>query len=151
FEDYDALWRWSVDDLEGFWGSLWRYFDVMSDTPYKQAVTGADMQHSRWFEGSRTNYAEHLLRHERVAKLDDVVFRHSTEIRPWASMTWRELGAKVRALATKLRELGIEPGDCIVSYMPNVPETAIAMLATIAIGAVWSAAAPEFGSRAVIE
>jgi acetoacetyl-CoA synthetase len=151
FENYESLWRWSVADLEGFWGSLWRYFDVISDTPYKQAVSGPDMQHSRWFEGARTNYAEHALRYERAAKPGEVVFQHSTEIRPLASMSWQELGGRVRTLATKIRALGIQPGDRVVSYMPNVPETAIAMLATVAVGAVWSAAAPEFGSRAVIE
>jgi acetoacetyl-CoA synthetase len=151
FADYDSLWRWSVNDIEGFWESLWVYFEIISDAPYKSIVSGPEMEKSRWFEGSLVNYAEHALRYESTAAPGEVVFRHSTEIRPWAELTWQDLGESVRRLASNLRTLGIKPGDRIVSYMPNVPETAIAMLATAAVGAIWSAAAPEFGSRAVIE
>jgi acetoacetyl-CoA synthetase len=151
FRDYEALWRWSVGDLEGFWGSIWRYFDVLSDSPYRQVVSGANMLESRWFEGSRVNYAEHALRHEALAGPTEVAFRHCSELRPWASLTWEKLGAQVRCLASHLRFIGIQPGDRIVSYMPNISETTVAMLATTAVGAIWSAAAPEFGVRAVIE
>jgi acetoacetyl-CoA synthetase len=151
FEDYDSLWRWSVTDLEGFWGSVWRYFDVMSDAPYHRALSGSGMEKTRWFEGSLVNYAEHALRHERLAGANEVAFCHSSELRPWASMRWSELGSAVRRLATSLRRMGIQPGDRIVSYMPNIPETTIAMLATTAVGAIWSSAAPEFGVKAVTE
>jgi acetoacetyl-CoA synthetase len=151
FADYDALWRWSVSDLEGFWGSVWQYFDVISETPYRQAVFGPGMLENHWFEDARVNYAEHALRYEERAKPDEVAFRHSSELRPWASLHWNELGAGVRKLATRLRALGIRPGDRVVSYMPNIPETVIAMLATAAVGAIWSSAAPEFGVKAVIE
>ncbi len=151
FDSYEALWRWSVSDLEGFWGDVWRYFDILSGASFRRVLSGSGMLGCRWFEGSLVNFAEHALRYEIVAGRDEVVFRHSSEIRPWASMPWTELGTKVRRLATNLRELGIRPGDRIVSYMPNIPETAIAMLATTAVGAIWSAAAPEFGARAVTE
>jgi len=79
------------------------------------------------------------------------VFHHLSENRPLAKMTWRELGRQVRILATQLRAMGVAPGDRVVSYMPNVPETAVAMMAATAIGAVWSSAAPEFGTKTVIE
>jgi acetoacetyl-CoA synthetase len=151
FEDYDALWRWSVDDLEGFWRSIWDHYDVPCDGSFQKVVSGDTIEGAKWFAGVRLNYAEVLLRYEARAADGETALCHSTEIRPLAHMSWQELGGKVRRLATELRSMGIVPGDRIVSYMPNVPETAIAMLATVAIGAVWSAAAPEFGPKTVIE
>ena len=149
FADYHDLQRWSVSDIEGFWSSIWSYFDVQSDTPYTSVIDRRIMPGARWFDGSRVNYAEHLLRHEGDGKR--TVFHHLSETRELAQMSWGELGDKVRVLATQLRAMGIQPGDRVVSYMPNIPETAIAMMATIAIGAVWSSAAPEFGVKTVIE
>ena len=148
---YDELWQWSVDDPEAFWGSLWRYFDVQSSEPYRSALSDRNLPGCRWFEGSLVNYTEHLLRHEEFASPDEVAVLHATETQPLASVTWRELGSQVRILATRMRALGIRPGDRVVSYMPNVPATVIAMMATTAIGAVWSSAAPEFGVRTVID
>lgn len=150
FGDYEELWRWSTAHPDTFWGGIWRYFDILSDTPYDRVRAGTGMLDTQWFVGSRVNFAEHALRHESVDP-DSVVFCHSSEIRPLAQMSWGELGGAVRRMATRLRAMGIAPGDRIVSYMPNIPETAIAMLATTAIGAVWSAAAPEFGAPTVIE
>ncbi|HSW14986.1 MAG TPA: acetyl-coenzyme A synthetase N-terminal domain-containing protein, partial [Solimonas sp.] len=121
--DYDALWRWSVDETEAFWASVWDYFGVISTTPYTRVLDRREMPGNRWFEGSQVNYAEHLLRHEeRLAS--QPVFHHLSETRPLAQMSWGELGRQVRILATQLRALGIGPGDRVVSYMPNVPETA---------------------------
>ncbi|WP_020650924.1 acetoacetate--CoA ligase [Solimonas variicoloris] len=148
--DYAALWRWSVDEPEAFWATIWDYFDVQSSVSYSQVLDRRAMPGAKWFENSRVNYAEHLLRHEKTAP-DAPVFHHLSETRPLATMSWRELGRQVRILATQLRALGVRPGDRVVSYMPNVPETAIAMMATVAIGAVWSSAAPEFGVQTVIE
>jgi len=151
FADYEALRQWSVADLEGFWSAIWAFYDVHAERPYDQIIEGREMPGARWFVGSRVNFAEHMLRHERVADPDEAVFLHSSETRPLARMTWHELGDAVRTFATSLRELGIVPGDRVVAYMPNIPETAIAMLAVQAIGAIWSAAAPEFGARTVID
>jgi len=151
YADYDALWRWSVTDIEGFWASIWEYFQVMSDQPYLRVLDQRAMPGGKWFEGSRLNYAEHLLRTETGPGEARTVFHHLTENRPLQTMSWGELGRQVRILATQLRSLGVVPGDRVVSYMPNVPETAIAMMATIAIGAVWSSAAPEFGVKTVTE
>jgi acetoacetyl-CoA synthetase len=149
--DYAALWRWSVSDLEGFWGSIWDYFKVDSAAPYQQVLDRRAMPGAKWFAGSRVNYAQHLLRYEQRATDTEIVFHHLSETRPLKTMTWHELARQVRILATQLRALGIKPGDRIVSYMPNVPETAVAMMATVAVGAVWSSAAPEFGVKTVIE
>ena len=148
---YDDVWRWSVEDLDGFWSAVWEYFDVHSTQPYESVVSSRSMPGAVWFRGSRVNYAEHMLRHEAVAAPDEAALVHSSELRPLAKMAWRELGDQVRVLATQLRALGVTPGDRVVAYMPNIPETAVAMLATTAIGAVWASAAPEFGARTVIE
>ena len=128
--NYDALWRWSVGFPEEFWATLWDHFHIESETPYEQVLDRRVMPGAKWFAGSRVNYAEHLLRHERHAAADETVFQHLSETRPLARMSWRELGRQVRILATQLRALGVQPGDAVVSYMPNVPETAIAMMAT---------------------
>lgn len=149
--DYHELWRWSVTEIEAFWASIWDYFMVASATPYKQVIDLRVMPGAKWFEGSRVNYAEHLLRYESQASAGEVAFHHLSETRALQRLSWYELGRQVRILATQLRQLGVKPGDRVVSYMPNVPETAIAMMATIAVGAVWSSAAPEFGVKTVIE
>ncbi|PWR17779.1 acetoacetate--CoA ligase [Zavarzinia compransoris] len=150
FADYDALWRWSVTEIEAFWAALWTYFEVQSGTPYQRVLSSRDMAPGvRWFEGSTVNYAEHMLRFS--GNGEDPAFFHLSETRPLGRTSRRSLGAQVRIVATRLRSLGVKPGDRVVSYMPNVPETAIAMLATVAIGAVWSSAAPEFGVKTVIE
>ncbi|MGB6117061.1 MAG: acetoacetate--CoA ligase [Mesorhizobium sp.] len=150
-EDYEALRHWSVTEMEAFWASIWDYFDVQSGTPYRRVIDRHVMPGARWFEGSTVNYAEHLMRYEAQARPDEVVFHHLSETRPLRQMSWADLGARVRTLATQLRKLGIRPGDRVVSYMPNLPETAVAMIATIAIGAIWSSAAPEFGVKTVTE
>ncbi|WP_229814370.1 acetoacetate--CoA ligase [Novosphingobium colocasiae] len=151
FADYDSLWQWSVAELDAFWRTIWEFFNIVSDGEIDKVRTGSTLEATRWFDGTRVNYAEHLLRHEGQAAPGETALVHSTELRPLATMSWEELGGKVRILATRLRELGVVPGDRLVSYMPNIPETAIAMLATVAIGAVWSAAAPEFGAKTVVE
>jgi acetoacetyl-CoA synthetase len=151
FETYEELWRWSVTDLDGFWAAVWDFFDVQSSRPYQRVVSSREMPGAVWFAGSRVNYAEHVLRHELVAALGETALVHSSELRTLARMSWSELGASVRVVATRLRELGVGPGDRVGAYMPNIPETVIAMLAVTAIGAVWSSAAPEFGVRTVID
>jgi acetoacetyl-CoA synthetase len=151
FSDYEMLWRWSVDNIDDFWRTIWEYFEVIYDGELTSIRSGVSMEHTVWFEGTRVNYAEHLLRYEAQAEEGEIAFCHSTEIRPIARLSWQELGASVRKLATRLRAMGVKPGDRIVSYMPNIPETVIAMIATTAIGAVWSSAAPEFGARTVVE
>jgi len=151
FADYEALRQWSVRELEAFWESLWEYFDVLHDGSYRQVLGRRQMPGGDWFAGARVNYAEHLLRHEARAAIGEAALLHQTERQPLAAMSWQELGRHVRILATQLRARGVQPGDRVVSYMPNVPQTAVAMMATVAIGAVWSSAAPEFGVKTVIE
>ena len=151
FATYEELWRWSVSDLEAFWSEVWDFFDVQSSQPYERVLDARVMPGAVWFRGSLVNYAEHMLRYEAQAAPGEAALVHSSELRPLARMSWHELGAAVRVLATQLRALGVRPGDRVAAYMPNIPETAVAMLATTAIGAVWSSAAPEFGARTVTD
>lgn len=150
--DYSALWSWSVAEPDAFWRAIWDYFEVDADGALTSVLVAPDgFFGARWFEGVRTNYAEHLLRFERRAAPGATALVHASETRPAAEMSWQELGGRVRALATGLRRLGVEPGDRVASYMPNIAETAVAMLATVAIGAIWSSTAPEFGAKTVID
>lgn len=151
FADYHELWRWSVEDMEGFWQAIWDYFEIRSPTPHDRVLSSRTMPGARWFEGATVNYAEHVLRNEAKGDPERPFLYHLSELRPLAQMSWSEVAAKTRLLATKLRALGIGPGDRVSAYMPNIPETVIAMLATTAIGAVWSSAAPEFGAGTVID
>ncbi|MEF7615091.1 acetoacetate--CoA ligase [Aquincola sp. MAHUQ-54] len=149
--DYAALWRWSIDESQAFWRSIWSYFDVRHDGAAEPVLVGEGLRGARWFTGARVNYAEHLLLHEADAAPGAPAFHHLGEARPRGAMSWQELGRQVRIVATRLRAMGVGPGDRVVSYMPNVPETAVAMIATVAIGAVWSSAAIEFGVRTVVD
>jgi acetoacetyl-CoA synthetase len=147
--DYQQLWQWSVDNVEAFWASLWDYFEIISDTPYEQVTDSLEMKPgNRWFTGSRVNLAEHILRNE---KAGGAALYHMSETRAQAEMTWDELASKVRTLATEMRRLGLKPGDAVCCLMPNIPETVVAMLAAISIGAIWSNAAPEFGRKTILD
>ncbi len=151
FSGYADLQAWSIADLSGFWGAVRDYFGLILEGNANPVLTDAPMPRTRWLPGARLNYAEHVLRHEMSGDPDRPMLHHISELRPMAAMSWAEVGAQVRKLATRLRAMGIGPGDRVVAYMPNLPETVIAMLATTAIGAVWSSAAPEFGAQTVID
>ncbi len=148
FEDYAALWQWSVDELEAFWSSLIEFCEVrFSEQP--TAVLGRrEMPGAEWFPGARCSYAEHIFR----GKPDDrVALLHASELRELSELSWGELRAQSAAIASGLRALGVGPGDRVAAYLPNIPETLAAFLACASIGAVWSSAAPEFGARSVID
>ena len=151
FTGYAELYAWSIADLAGFWGAVRDYFGLILEGEADPVLTDALMPRTRWLPCARLNYAEHVLRHEGSGDPGRVMLHHVSELRPMAEMSWAEVGSAVRKLATRLRAMGIGPGDRVVAYMPNLPETVIAMLATTAIGAVWSSAAPEFGAQTVID
>ncbi len=152
FTGYSDLWRWSVTDVPGFWRALWDYFDIQHDGAIEAVLTDAPMPRARWFTGTRLNYAEHVLRHEVSGDPDRPMIAHTSELRPALTwLSWAAVAGDVRKLATRLRAMGIGPGDRVVAYMPNIPEAFVAMLATTAIGATWSSAAPEFGAQTVID
>ena len=148
FADYHALWRWSVEDLEGFWQALWEYFAIESSAPHTRVLGRRSMPGAEWFPAARLNYAQHILRGERAG--GDVLL-HLSETRPLAALPWTTLGDQVRTLATELRALGIQPGDRVVAWMPNIPETMVTMLATTAVGAIWACCSPDFGERGTLD
>jgi acetoacetyl-CoA synthetase len=149
FADYQALWEWSTTDLEGFWGSLWEYFDVSASTPYERVLGSRTMPGAEWFPGARLSYAEHIFRGKRDD--DDVAIVHASETRPVAELRWGELRELTAQIAAGLRANGVMRGDRVVAYMPNIPETTAAFLACASIGAVWSSCSPDFGVRSVID
>jgi acetoacetyl-CoA synthetase len=146
FETYGDLWRWSVDDLDGFWAAIWDRYDVgeRGDT----VLASRDMPGARWFPGTRLNYAEHAFR----GKADDApAIVAGGERRADEEWTWGTLREQTRRIAAGLRALGVQRGDRVAAYMPNIPETAAAFLATASLGAVWSSCSPDFGARSVID
>src|SRR5262245_44165994 len=148
FDDYEALWRWSVSDLDVFWSSIAEFCGVEFSTPASRVLGKRTMPGAEWFPGGTLNYAHHALRHERAG--EDALL-HLSERRPLCAMPWPELARQVRVLATRMRALGIKPGDRVVAYLPNTPEAIVAMLATASIGAVWSSCGPDFGTRGVLD
>jgi acetoacetyl-CoA synthetase len=146
--DYGELWRWSVSELEDFWASIWDFFEVSASTPHSRVLAERTMPGARWFEGAQLNYAEHLLRGKPGQQL---AILHGSERRELDSLTWGELREQVSRVAAALRELGVERGDRVVAYMPNVPETVVAFLATASLGAIWSSCSPDFGAGSVID
>ncbi len=148
FADYRELWRWSVTDLESFWGALWDYLAVEASAPYARVLGRRAMPGAEWFPGARLNYAENVLRPERGG---GVALLHASETHALEPLSWQELGRQVRILGTRLRALGVRPGDRVAAWMPNIPQTVAAMLATTAIGAVWACCSPDFGERGVLD
>jgi acetoacetyl-CoA synthetase len=145
---YDELWQWSVRDLAGFWQAIWDYCGVGCSVPPERVLGTASMPGAQWFPGARLNYAEHVLRHERPG---EAAVLAASECAPLAAVDWAEFAGQVRILGTQLRALGVRPGDRVACYMPNIPETAVAMLATTSIGAVWTSCSPDFGWRGVLD
>src|SRR5215217_5604976 len=146
FESYEELHRWSVEELEAFWASIWDHFGVAGG--YDEVLPDRSMPGAVWFTGARLNYAEHAFR----GKPDDrVAIVHASELRDQGEVTWGELREQVAGIAAGLRALGVERGDRVAAYMPNIPEATAAFLATASIGAVWSSCSPDFGARSVID
>jgi acetoacetyl-CoA synthetase len=145
-DDYHELWRWSVDDLEGFWGAVWEFFGV--DGGYDRVLGSREMPGAEWFPGAQVSYPEHLFRGKDP---DALAIVHASELREQADVTWGELREQVARIAGGLRALGVGRGDRVVAYIPNIPEAVAAFLATASLGAVWSSCSPDFGARSVID
>jgi acetoacetyl-CoA synthetase len=150
FGAYDELWRWSVEDLDGFWLSLSEWFDTSWHDRPARALTSTAMPGTRWFAGATLNYAEQALR--AASRLGDqtAVVAHSQTRAPVA-LSWSELAEAVARARTGLQALGVTRGDRVVAYSPNIPETLVAFLAAASLGAVWSSCAPEFGIKSVVD
>ena len=149
FIDYEELWSWSVTETEAFWEAIWDFFGVRVSRGYERVLDSPAMPGARWFEGAELNYAENVLARRREP--EEIAIVYASELGREGSLTWAELEGQVAELAAGLRALGVERGDRVVAYMPNIPETVVALLAVASIGAIWSSAAPEFGARSVID
>ena len=152
FSNYEELWQWSVDDLQGFWQSIWEYFDVKSSHPYQQVLANASMPGAAWFEGSKLNFAEQIFRFntEGQAKNKIAIIAES-ETRDRVEMTWGQLHTQITAVANTLRAIGVQPGDRVVAYLPNIPETVVIFYACASIGAIWSSCSPDMGHSSVLD
>jgi acetoacetyl-CoA synthetase len=147
-EDYDSLWRWSVEDIERFWASICDFFDVRFGAAPERVLGSREMPGAEWFPGARLSYAEHVFRGKRDS---DVAISHASELRPLTEVTWGGLREQTARIATGLRRLGVEEGDRVVAYLPNLPEAIASFLACASIGAVWSSCSPDFGARSVVD
>jgi len=145
YRGYDDLWSWSVDDLEGFWGSLWKYFEV-ADADYP-VLPEKKMPGANWFEGSELNYAKYVF--DRKWGGDALISK--SERRSVKTMSWQELEKRAGSLASHLKDEGVGVGDRVAAYLSNSPEAVVAFLACASIGAVWSCCSPDFGAPAVMD
>ena len=150
FDDYTALWEWSVDDIDAFWRSIWDYFGVHSTTPVGPVLGRREMPGAEWFPGTRINYTGEFLR-AAAGRDDDVAVIGVSQTRDKVTWKYADLTEQIARIRAGLVRLGVQQGDRVAAYMPNLPETVAAFLATASLGATWSSAAPEFGPRAVID
>ena len=157
FDNYPALHTWSVTDLSAFWQSIWDYFDLQSPTPHSAVLGRSTMPGAEWFVGAQVNYAAQVFRHADAAHAAGFAAVISHDEASLASgqaaleLSWPELRQQVASLALHLRAQGVQPGDRVAAYLPNIPETMVAFLATVCIGGVWSLCAPDMGTSAVLD
>ena len=146
--DYDSLYQWSINEMEAFWSTVWEFVKVKASETYREVIDDVNkMPGARWFNGARLNFAENLLgfRDDQIA----LIFRGEDQER--REMTYGQLYDEVARLADSLKVFGVQPGDRVVGFMPNMPETVVAMLASVSLGATWSSCSPDFGKKGVID
>jgi acetoacetyl-CoA synthetase len=152
FSSYAEFWKWSVNDVESFWMSLWGYCGIESGNPPGRVLADARMPGASWFPGTEVNYSREVFKHiadaERAGVPAIISDNEQGEVR---ILTWSELHRQVATFAVTLESLGVGRGDRVAAYMPNVPETIVAFLACASIGAIWSVCAPDMGTGAVLE
>ena len=147
FGSYDELYRWSIDEKEDFWSGLWDYCGVIGEKGERVLIDGDDIEKAQWFPDARLNFAENLLRN----KSGEIAIYFRAEDQVEYTLTWRQLYEQVASVADWLRNNGLEPGDRVAAYMPNMPETVVAMLAATSLGAIWTSTSPDFGEESVID
>lgn len=146
--DYFDLNQWSIDQVPDFWARLWEFAEIKASKGYERVVDDFNkFPGAKWFPGARLNFAENLLRY----RDDRLAFIFRGETQKAARMTYAELYTSVARLAKSLREIGVAPGDRVAAYMPNLIETAMAMLAATSVGAIWSSCATDIGAQAALD
>ena len=147
-KSYQDLHNWSIKNIPDFWKEVWNQSEIIHSNTYTDIVDDPNkIPGAKWFSGSRLNFAENLLRYRN----DHIAIYAKTENLPLRSITYNELFNQVETLAHSLRSIGIKEGDRVAGFIPNIPEAVIAMLATSAIGAIWSSASPDFGVKGVLD
>ena len=146
--DYAALWRWSTNELESFWRAVWDFFEVRSSSVPTTVLAERSMPGAQWFPGTQLNYVDQVIRHAVPGRAAIV---HAHEDGSTQTLTWEEMLARAGALAGTLSDAGVRRGDRVVGYLPNVPETVIAFLATASLGAVWSACGQDYSASAALD
>ncbi|NDF45386.1 MAG: acetoacetate--CoA ligase, partial [Betaproteobacteria bacterium] len=152
FDNYDALWRWSITDMNAFWQSIWDYFDLQSPKPHTSALVKNTMPGAEWFSGAQVNYAQQAFRHVEAAHAAGfaaIISRNEKGLH--RELSWPELKRQAASMALHLKTQGVQPGDRVAAYLPNVPEAMVAFMATVSIGGVWSICAPDMGTNAVLD
>jgi acetoacetyl-CoA synthetase len=146
--DYESLWRWSVDHPAMFWETIAQFFGVHFHSPYSSVLSEDQMPHSKWFEGSTLNYAEHIMHGMRD---QDIAIIFSSEKHEPTQITTHELILGVKKFQEYYRKHGIRAGDRIAGFLPNIPEATYAFLAAVSLGAIWSCCSPDFGVSSVVD
>ncbi len=148
FVEYEQLYQWSIDNIPEFWALMWDFEEIIASTPYDQVIDDlGKMPGAKWFSGAHLNFAENLLRYRDDQKA--LIFRGEDQVS--RSLTYSQLYKEVASVAKSLKEIGVITGDRVVGFMPNMPETIIAMLAAASIGATWSSCSPDFGIKGVLD
>ena len=147
FDSYQSLYQWSVDDKENFWSTLWDYCEVIGDKGERVLIDGDNIEKAQWFPDARLNFAENLLRR----RDDDIAIYFRAEDKADYQLSYRQLFQQVASVANWLQQQGLQPGDRVAAYLPNMPETIVAMLAATALGAVWTSTSPDFGEESVVD
>lgn len=150
FPDYNSAWEWSVSDLNGFWQSIWDFFDIQSSSPHTAVLAKRKMPGAEWFPGAQVNFASQILRHAED-KGDTPALILQSETFGRVETTWLELRDHVASLAAHLKDMGVGKGDRVVAILPNSNEALIAFLATASLGAIWSLCALDMGQTAILD
>ena len=150
FDDYPALWQWSVTDLETFWSAIWDFFGLEASTPPDMILSDRKMPGARWFPGARVNFAAQMLGQAKITPDAPALVIQSETFGP-SELSWGELAAQVASVAQHFRALGVGPGDRVVAVLPNTEVAMIAFLASASIGAIWSLCAPDMGHVAILD
>ena len=148
FDEYEALYRWSIENIADFWATMWDFAGIIHSAPYEQVIDDpGKMPGAKWFSGARLNFAENLLRY----RDDQIALIFKGEGREPERISYAALYDEVARLAKSLRAAGVTVGDRVVGFMPNMPQSIIAMLAATSIGATWSSCSPDFGIKGVLD
>ena len=145
--DYDSLYQWSIDEKETFWSEVWDFCEIIGDKGERVLVDGDNIEKAEWFPDASLNFAENLLRQQS----DEIAIFFRAEDQVEYSLTWQQLYDQVASVAAWLKSHGLQPGDRVAAYIPNIPEAVVAMLAATSLGAVWTSTSPDFGEDSVID